>query len=235
MNRDLTVIYYTANHIREPFGAYVRWHLTKAIGDAHLISVSHKPMDFGANICVDMPRSFISIYRQILLGAQMAQTPWVALAEDDILYPPGHYDYRPSSKAVAAYEMHRWAIYTWVKPAVFLAASRRHTVGMIASRDLVVAALEERFAKYQNDEDIPLPAFAEIGRYERNLGVTVRKTEGFSSPLPTVVFFHHDALGFEYLGKRKRQPERRVKELPYWGRAALFQEIYDLSGRRNSG
>ena len=76
---DLTVIYYTANYLNNRFADRVREQLIRAIGQTPLISVSHKPMDFGENICVgDIGRSVYNIYKQVLIGARAAKTKYVA-------------------------------------------------------------------------------------------------------------------------------------------------------------
>ena len=66
---DLTIIYYTANHISDYFMANTKKQLIRAIGDAPIISVSQKPMKLGKNICVgDIGRSGYNLYKQILIG-----------------------------------------------------------------------------------------------------------------------------------------------------------------------
>ena len=89
----ITVLYYTANVVNEIFAKNVRRQLRAAAGDLPIVSVSQKPIDFGENICVgDIGRSHINIYRQVLIAAECAQTPYVALCEDDILYAhPGDF------------------------------------------------------------------------------------------------------------------------------------------------
>ena len=48
---DLTLLYYTANKIPETFGQNVRNHLLSLFPEGiPIISVSHKPIDFGKNI-----------------------------------------------------------------------------------------------------------------------------------------------------------------------------------------
>src|SRR3990167_3601524 len=89
---DLTVVYYTSNRIREPFGQRVRDQLLLAVSGAPIVSVSQKPLDFGDNICVgDIGHTYFNIYRQMLTGAKAARTKYVALAEDDTLYSPEHF------------------------------------------------------------------------------------------------------------------------------------------------
>lgn len=94
------------------------------------------------------------------------------------------------------------------------------------SREMLVEALEERFAKYPDEDHLPPHGFAEIGRHERRLGVTVRKTEPVYSSQPHVVFFHEAALGFQRLGKRKKRGEIQVSKIPYWGEAEKMRDLY---------
>ncbi|KKL05880.1 hypothetical protein LCGC14_2601630, partial [marine sediment metagenome] len=72
---DITVVYYTSNYMTGKFIEKTKEQLLSVIGDLPLISVSHKPMNFGTNICVgDVGRSHLNIYRQILVGARGART-----------------------------------------------------------------------------------------------------------------------------------------------------------------
>ena len=60
---DLTIIYITANVVKEKFGEKVREKLLESAGDFPIISVSQKPMDFGENICVgEIGVNFRNIY-----------------------------------------------------------------------------------------------------------------------------------------------------------------------------
>ncbi len=93
----ITVVYYTANNEEEIFEQKTREKLAEAIGDLPLISISHKPIDFGHNICVgDIGMSDENILKQMLIGCELADTPLIAIAESDGLYPPtGYFDFRP--------------------------------------------------------------------------------------------------------------------------------------------
>ena len=93
----ITVVHYTANNEEEFFEQKTREKLTEAIGDLPLISISHKPIDFGHNICVgDIGISDENILKQLLIGCELADTPLIAIAESDGLYPPtGYFDFRP--------------------------------------------------------------------------------------------------------------------------------------------
>lgn len=224
---DLTVIYYTANVIPGNWEQFVTQTLLSSIGDAPLVSVSQKPMPgFGRNIYLEnFGRSHLNIYRQMLIGAKAAETKYLAFTEDDILYPPDHFTYRPSKDDIAAYDMHKWALYTWMQPPCFNTSSYRRTTGCIVARELFIEAMEERFARWPGDS-APLSHFCELGRHEAALGVTVRETEEFFSKNPHVVVFHEQALGWNHLGKRKRPGVERTEAIPYWGKAEDLARVY---------
>lgn len=235
---DLTVIYYTSNWLDDHnpwFLENTKKQLLIAIGDLPLISVSHKPMVFGTNICVgDIGRSHLNIYRQILIGCKAAKTKYVAMAEDDILYSYEHFHYYLPQKDRFAYDMNKWSIFTWTKPPLFSFRTKRKVVNnLIAKRDMLIDAMEERFRRFdqliaegQKEEQI-ISSWGDPGRYESNLGVTVRETEEFYSDNPSIVFSHPEAFGYLSRGTRKRLGDLKAIELPYWGRAENILKLYD--------
>jgi len=225
--QDLSVIFYTSNYITDFFAENVRKNLLWCIGDMPLISVSQKPMDFGRNICVgDIGRSHLNIYRQILIGAKAAETEYVALAEDDIFYTPGHFTFRPTSKEVFAYNYNKWGLYTWTSPPIYSYLGNLVVNQLIASRNYLVDALEERFNKYPDESKIDLSCWKDPGRRENRLGVTERKTERFDSPEPSIVFSHEDAFGYANLGKNKAHGAVRKDYLEPWGYASNMMKLY---------
>lgn len=224
--QDLTIVYYTANAISDEFGRATRAELSLAAHDYPIISVSMKPMDFGENHVVSGSRSHINIYRQALYGAKKATTKYIALCEDDILYSPEHFKRRPSTDTVFAYNLGYWNIQTWGEPQFsHKAGGRRNLHSLICNRELFINAMEERFAKYPYGTT-DLSVWAEPGKYEQFLGVTVQKTEEFYTNPPNIMFDHQTALSYNNLGSRKRLGEFRALELPYWGKAEVIRSLY---------
>jgi len=226
---SLTIIYITANHISEYFAENVRTQLKKAAKDYPIISVSHKPIDLGENICVgDIGRNKINIYKQILIGAKAAKTDYVAIAEDDVLYSEDHFKcFRPEMDTFA-YNMNRWSLYTWRKDRLFALKQRQTNTNLIAPRQLLIDTLEERFAKYPEISSEKINRhWSEPGKYEKHLGLTERKTCRFNSYQPIIIFSHSEALGYKNLGKRKRLDPIRAIELPYFGRAEDLIKLYE--------
>lgn len=228
--KDLTVLFYTANHTSDYFFKNVTDQLVRAIGDTPLISISHKPLNFGKNICVGvMERCAYSIYKQVLIGAKAAETEYVATAEDDVLYPPEHFTYRPQGDTFA-YDVNKWSIFTWTRPPLLSYRERRTMTSLIVRREALVKTLEERFAAWPDRTKIMPHYFGEPGRFEVHLGITPVANERFKAAVPSIVFSHTEAVAFsEYLGKRKAHSKIRATEVAPWGRASDLLKLYDKS------
>jgi hypothetical protein len=92
---DKTIIYLTDNTLDEAIADKVRKHLLKTT-DLPIVSVSQKPIDFGTNVCLgEIGRSWLSLYKQLLAGAERATTKYVSIAEHDCLYTKEHFDWTP--------------------------------------------------------------------------------------------------------------------------------------------
>lgn len=228
---DITIIFYTSNYENQGFMDVITENLLKSIGDTPLITVSHKPMKLGRNICVgEIGRSHLNIYRQILIGAKAAETPYVALAEDDILYPPSHFRIRPSSMEVFNYDVNKWSLYTWYKPPVFSYLDNTVVHQLICARDYLIGDLEERFAKWPDESTLNLSNWKDPGRRENRLNMTERRIERSMAEEPTIAFSHEDAFGFLNMGKKKAHGELKTTLLEPWGTA---EEVLRLYKRRD--
>jgi len=242
---DLTIIYYTSNYLDEKnpyFLENTKKQLLKAAGDLPIISVSQRPTKIGQNICVgSIGRSHFNIYKQILIGAKAAKTKWVAMAEDDILYSEQHFNFQFFVKQefldgdYFLYDMNKVSLFTWTRPPMFSFRSKRKVVNqLIAKRDMLVDAMEERFTRLEElrkiwPEDKIEKYWGDPGRYEGNLGVTVRDTYEFYSWIPSIVFSHEYAYGYEFnQGKKKKLGDLRIIELADWGRAEDILKLYKL-------
>lgn len=215
---DITAVYYSADTAPPEFVKVTHHTLLNALGAIPIVEVH---LDDPAK------RSHFQIYRQALQGAKQATTKYIALCEDDVLYSPDHFKYRPSPGKFA-YNLAAWSIFTWTDPPMFThkGTVRKNLNSLICERELFIEAMEERFQKYPNDE-ADKNVWAEPGRYENKLGVTVRETEDFYTAIPNIVFSHPTELSYAGLGKRKRVGEFRALEIPHWGKASDIVRIYD--------
>ncbi len=211
---DLTIVYYTANRIPNDMAEKVRASIKQAAGSCPIISVSKKPIDFGKNRVVDLPYEPMSIYKQLYIGAQAADTKYVALVEDDCLYTPEHFAYRPPA-GVFAYNYHRYNLLTG---AVVAYASKFKPVlsQCICERSLLLAAMAERLKAKPKREHC-----GEFGLFEKAIGITEREILEFRTKKPNVVLCHG-----KNISGRKIVKGTIVDELDGWGKATDVAEEY---------
>jgi hypothetical protein len=141
------VIYYTCNREKPEFESRIMQRLWKAIKPLRLplISVSHKPIDFGHNICVgDIGLSGQNIFRQWQTGAIAAKTRFVCNAEADHIYPREYFQFVPERD-----DTFYLAIPVWVAFAQrgrtrrFSQKVRGSESAMIVGRDTLIARIDE--------------------------------------------------------------------------------------------
>jgi len=260
---DISLIYYTAKKIDERFAEAVRDQLWLSVrkafsplpcrGGQHVPIL--RPMDVPPVVCViqaertepmkyfpveldtiytgAQPASIWQVYQNILAAARATATPFVACCEDDTVYAPEHFTYRPPLDTFA-YDRNRWVITKRLHPqtgqreTIFYWRERHQMAMCIAPRELLIETLEEKFAKYPVppvSTDVAKKAgWGEPGRYEKNLGLTRRNIEYFDAPSPSVTFNHDKSL----MGRRQwKETDRIVTDLPPWGNAEdLWSRIH---------
>ena len=222
MNNDITIIYLTANEVPEDWAWYQYNVLLEAIGDASFISISRKPLldgmklIDGVHLIDEEPKSIFNIYKQMLRGALHAQTPYIAVVEDDVLYHPSHFEFRPPEDAFA-YDMNRLGIFTWKKDPMYFWKNRVSNSMLIAPRKLMIEALEERF-----NSQLAYKIHGELGRnnIEEKLGITKRKRIEYFAEESSIRFDHD--FGYDHAARfhRKKEGPIRAYRIPIWGKAS---------------
>jgi len=218
MASDISIIFLTANKVPAAWAAYQKSVLLAAADGAPIITVSREPMDWGINLLDTEPMTISNIYFQMLRAAKVAETPFVAVAEDDTLYTKDHFhSYRPPLDTFA-YNKNRIGMFTWGKPTYFF-KDRRSNSTLLAPRQLLIDALEERYAKWP--KGTPTGITGELGRanIEDKLGVSHRKCVDYTTDV-SVLRLDHD-FGIDTLSKshRKALGLARSYDVPHWGRA----------------
>lgn len=215
---DITIIMLTANRVPDNWAEFHKEKLLEACGNSPIITISRKPMDWGINLVDQEKYTHSNIYFQLLRGAKQAETDYVAVVEDDTLYPKEHFEYRPPMDTYA-YNQNRFGLFTWGKPTYFW-KDRISNSTLIASRKLVIEGLEERFAKFPNGTQDGVTG--ELGRanIENKLGLTLRKSAWFTTETSVVRVDHE--LGIDRLARthRKGMGILRSYDIPYWGPAS---------------
>jgi hypothetical protein len=224
---DLTVIFLTVNKVPKGWQEYHKGVLLKAIEGFPLITVSVEPMTEmpGINILQTEPFNSSRIYWQMLQAAKMATTPYVAIAEDDVLYCREHFvAFRPPMDTFA-YNMTRWSLFTFDEPT-YSYKQRIGNFSLIAPRELMIEALEERFAKYPNGT--PLDKTGELGkpRTDKLLGLTPRKIVEFYTTIAIIQLSHDFGTELIQQTHRKRRGMLRAISIPHWGDAETLRSHF---------
>jgi hypothetical protein len=208
---DLTLLFITAGKVPEKWKAFHAEQLAKLPYPIITLRDEEK-------------MGYEMIYKRMLEGAKKATTPYVAIIEDDVLYPPEHFKFRPPLDTFA-YNQHRWALFTWGVPT-YNWRNRKSNCSLIAPRELMIEALEERFEKYPNG--IPKEWCGELGRenVERWLGVTRRKSVEWHSTVAVVQINHDDGTEPRQKKHRKDLGPIRAFDVPIWGKASELIKKY---------
>ncbi len=94
---DTTIISLIDNNLEPSLWNLCKDYLIWSAQDVPIISVSQEPVELGTNVCVGkIGRSLDSIWMQLLAGAQAATTRFVAVSEQDNLYPQGYFNFQAS-------------------------------------------------------------------------------------------------------------------------------------------
>lgn len=240
---DLTLLLVTANKIDENSAKKMREYLLEVTENKYpIISVSQKPIDFGKNICVgEIGTSKYNEYKQLLIGAKEVKTEYVACIDDDALYSPEHFTFRPP-KGVFAYEINYWFCQIR-KDFYWRVGDKRKRGGMwgcIVDSETLVNNLTRRFEYYPNDPWIGNINFGkqvlwgEPGIRDDQFGME-NKMMRFESSNPCVIFVHELAMGYkQLLGFRRRYgnppPEDVKYELEQFGSATDLWNKYWENG-----
>lgn len=219
--KDITAIFLTVNKVPEHWRLFHREHLLKAIKGHYLITVSRKPMPDmpGKNILQDEKICASNVYRQMLRAAKLVETPYLAVVEDDSLYPPDHFnEFRPGENTFG-YNMHRWSMYEWHKRPMYSWRDRISNLTLIAPTLLTIKALEERFLKFP--DGLPDHQTGELGKNRINtkLGLSEFPVKMWNSTNAVINVNHQYSMDDMEIRKVKRPGPLRAYDIPYWGKA----------------
>lgn len=218
---DLTIIMLTPNKVPAVWAAHHRKVLEQEAIGAAFITISAQPLDWGLNL-IQEGYGMTNIYRQLLRGAQMATTPYIAVADDDTLYPREHFLFRPPMDKFA-YNYNRWHILTWMKRRPFYFHKPRPGNGLlIAARELVVNAISRRL---EGRDELSGSMLRELGsgflkKYDQEGMIPFYTYE------PVVSFYHDFSIDLLNQNHKKKPWPVQAYDLPKWGRAEDVLKLF---------
>ncbi len=213
---DATIIYYTSNREDPAFEERVKENILKVSNGLPIISVSHKPINFGKNICVgDVGTSGFNMFRQVEIACEAATTDFIISAEADCLYPPDYFTFRPK-------ELDRCYRNSnlYVMPdhrAYFFYKKEGATHAQIVGREYYLKTLKKLF------EGAPRWSIEEKNFPKER----TRKNDVFDQiyywKSENPVFQIKTHRGMRYYTHSDRTP---IVELPYWGPGDKVRSFY---------
>lgn len=180
------IVYYTDNRIDEKLMRQVQAELLKT--GLPIVSVSLKPLDFGTtNIVLDMERSYLTMFTQILMGIENMKTDIIFLAEHDVLYSQEHFLFTPPSETLYYYNKNQWQVRQSDGHAVYWDCKKVSQI--CAFRDLLLKHYVERVRRVQAEGFTRRMGF-EPGSHNRSERVDNVKSEYFETTIPNLDIRH---------------------------------------------
>lgn len=211
---DLTLLYATDNFLNEDTRKKVVNYLLEVTENKYpIISVSQKPIELGKNIVYgEKGKSKFNMYKQLHVGIQEVETKYVATIDDDTLYAPEHFLYRPPNDEVFAYETNCWFAlpyweYYWREHNI---DKRGGMWGCISDTNLMRNNLNHRFNLYPTAESMGTFVngrtliWGEPGINDTSYGLPNMFTR-FHSDKPSVIFIHGVSMGYNQFRKWHRR------------------------------
>lgn len=215
---DATLIYYSSNREKPELENRTISELLKVCGDLPIISVSHKPMNLGKNICVgDVGTSGFNMFRQVLIGCKEAKTKFIISAEADCLYSPDYFKFRPERDDVCYRNDNTYIM--GMRRDFFFKKKEGGTWSQVIGREFYIKRLEYLF------EDAPMwsPTEKNFPKERRKENDIFKKEqiERFTTEYPCVSLKSGDGMrGYSH------SENIPIYELPYWGNGKSFRAKY---------
>jgi len=208
------IVYYTDNRIDNELMKKVQ----KSIQESNLpiVSVSLKPIDFGKNVVLDLERSYLTMFKQILKGIETIDTDYIFLCEHDVVYSKEHFDFTPPSKDLWYYNKNNWQVRESDGHAVYWECKKLSQV--VASRELMLNHYRKRVEMVEKTGFSRRMGF-EPGTHNRPERVDDTKSEFFETKTPNLDIRHSKNLTAsrwnpsEFRNKPKNWKESNLKEL----------------------
>ena len=185
--------FYTDNQIDDFILNSVKTVLKSSLNGHKLVSVSHKPMDLGENIVMNLRRGHLAMAKQQLAGLEALDTDIVFMVEHDILYPACHFDFTPPRKDTFYYNLNWWKVRATDGQALHFKA--KQVSGLCAYRDILIEYYRNRVRMIESGEIGGRRHFEPGSRYHDAYNkLTDKGFDTWFSEIPYVDIRHNTVL-----------------------------------------
>ena len=213
---DATIIYYTSNKENPKLEEKVKENILQNCGDLPIISVSHKPIEFGKNICVgDVGASGFNMFRQVQIACREATTKFVISAEADCLYPSDYFQFIPERDDVC-YRNSNLYVMAHKRPILWKKEGGA-THAQVVGREFYLEKLRQLFAGAPewSIEEKNFPK--ERWHYQD----VFSRIKYYETKNPVLQFKTSDSMRYHTTSDRIDR-----SEIPYWGKALDLRKKY---------
>ena len=183
------ILYYTDNQLDSKLMKACQEQLKKSAGDIPIVSISLKPIDFGKNYSLDLDRSPLTIFRQILVGLEFLKTDIVYLAEHDCLYDKSIFEFTPLNRNTFYYNENVY--FLRLADGHCLHYDAKQLSGLCAYREPLIKHFKERIELIEKEGFSRRMGFEPM-THNRIDWKNKYKCEGFKSKVP-YIDIKHDA------------------------------------------
>lgn len=208
------VLYYSSSDMPEN----IEKRCQESIADLPVVSVTIKPTDFGRNLVSPTPKSYQTLFENILMGLEEIKEDVVFFCEADILYHPTHFDFTPERHDTIYYNGNYWVVRLSDGFAVHY--DMGPLSGLCAYRDILLTHYHERVA-YVREHGFNYKMGFEPMTHRRIKWKNMYRMERFYPPFPNLDLYHGSNLT-----RRKWSPDKFVTRPKFWEEA----DIYSIPG-----
>lgn len=224
------IIYYTDNHPEPVILESCQRQIMNCMKHYNfpIYCISQKPTNFGNNIVMDLQRSLMSMYKQILRGIEECKTDIIFMLEHDVIYHPSHFNFTPPDPDRFYYDRSFWAVSTQDGKAVFY---HRDVPSMLcARRDLLLEHYSRRVKYVENNGHLAKLGFSPPKGLPKEL--RIGKSKSYMAEFPSIDIRHDRSLTRRRMNKDQFRSDRSCRGwteadgVPGWGTTKL--RFYDF-------
>jgi len=199
-----SILYYSDSQLDKGIEKLCIDHLP----DLPTVSVTKEPLDLGKNIVSTTPKSYQSLFEDILMGLEAATEEIVFFVEADILYHPNHFEFTPSYPNTVYYNGNYWVVRMSDGFAVHY--NMGPLSGLCAFREDMLKHYRERLA-YIKENGFNYKMGFEPFTHKRVKWKYWCNMERFYPPYPNLDLFHGNNLT-----RRKWSPDKFQTKPTFW-------------------
>jgi len=208
---DKGILYYSDNQVDEKVDLLCREYI--AMSGLPITSVTLKPTDFGHNFVSPTPKSYQTLFENILLGLENMTEDIVFFCEADVLYHPCHFGFEPKGHDTIYYNGNYWVIRMSDGFAVHY--DMGPLSGLCAFRDILLTHYRER-VEYVRAHGFSYEVGFEPMTHRRMKWSNMYDMERFYPPYPNLDLYHGNNLT-----RRKWAPEKFRTRPKFWTESTI--------------